>query len=223
MKKITSTRMPPPRENATVTPATDKVMLKRSPDITAHRRLRASAGHRGAGYGRAWARSAGSRSRRPARLLRSHAGRCRHGVLPPPLVRATLAVLSEPGPVQTMCSLAACSPALKVARAMTDPGMAVPAGLTRRDTPGSTRCRPLRAVRLPLDGQICLLAVSDPTVPGQVPGPTAAGAASRDIAPLNGRLAAELSWTTPTARGLSATSRPRHLPPGSAPAGRPRA
>ena len=71
------------------------------------------------------------------RLTRG-AGRDRHSVLPPLWVRARLAVLSEPGSVQTMRSLAACSPALKVARGMTDPGMDYPCGTDTERHPGQT-------------------------------------------------------------------------------------
>jgi hypothetical protein len=145
------------------------------------------------------------------------------GVLPPPWVRATLAVLSEPGSVQTMRSLAACSPALKVARAMRDPGMGYASGADVErhsgQTPDAGRrapcicCRTDRFVYWP-SGSGCPW----PSAPGcQRPRP-----AGRDIAPLNGRPAAESSRTTPTARGLSATSRLRHLPADSARAGTPR-
>lgn len=153
----------------------------------------------------------------------------RHGrvagtaVLPPPWVRATLAVLSEPGSVQTMRSLAACSPALKVARAMRDPGMGYPSGTDRERHSGQTPDAGRRA--------LCICCRTDrfvywPSAIGlslaECPGCRRPGPASRDIVPLNGRPAAESSRTTPTARGLSATSRLRHLPADSARAGMPR-
>ena len=110
----------------------------------------------------------------PAPTRSSRAGR--HGVLPPAVGRATLAGLSEPGSVQTMCSLAACSPALKVARPYDRPWDELSLRDRRRATPrANTRHRRLRAVHLLPDGQICLLAVSDPAVLGRVPGLPAAG------------------------------------------------
>jgi hypothetical protein len=145
------------------------------------------------------------------------------GMLPPPWVRATLAVLSEPGSVQTMRSLAACSPALKVARAMRDPGIGYPSGADGErhsgQTPDAGRralciyCRTGRFVYWPSAIRLSL---------AECPGCQRPGPAGRDIAPLNGRPAAESSRTMPTARGLSATSRLRHRPPDSARAGTPR-
>jgi len=145
------------------------------------------------------------------------------GVLPPPWVRATLAVLSEPGSVQTMRSLAASSPALKVARAMRDPGMGYPSGAGGErhagQTPDAGRralciyCRTDRFVYWPSAIRLSL---------AECPGCQRRGPAGRDIAPLNGRPAAESRRTTPTARALSATSRLRHLPPDSARTGTPR-
>jgi hypothetical protein len=144
-------------------------------------------------------------------------------MLPPPRVRATLAVPSEPGSVQTMRSLAACSPALKVARAMRDPGMGYPSGADGErhsgQTPDAGRralciyCRTDRFVYWPSAIRLSL---------AECPGCQRRGPAGRDIAPLNSRPAAESRRTTPTARGLSATSRLRHLPPDSARAGTPR-
>jgi hypothetical protein len=136
-------------------------------------------------------------------------GRDCRGMLPPPWVRATLAVLSEPGSVQTMRSLAACSPAPKVARAMRDPGTGYPSGAAGErhsgQTPDAGRralciyCRTDRFVYWP-----SAIRLSVAECPGcQRPGP-----AGRDIAPLNGRPAAESHRTTPTARGLSVTSAP---------------
>lgn len=150
-------------------------------------------------------------------------GRDDRGMLPPPWVRATLAVLSEPGSVQTMRSLAACSPALKVARVMRDPGMGYPSGADGERHSGHTSdagrralciyCRTDRFVYWPPAIRLSL---------AECPGCQRPGPAGRDIAPLNGRPAAESSRTTPTARGLSATSRLGHLPPDSARAGTPR-
>lgn len=151
-------------------------------------------------------------------------GRDGRGMLPPPWVRATLAVLSEPGSVQTMRSLAACSPALKVARAMPDPGMGYRSGADGErysgQTPDAGRraldiyCRTDRFVYWPSAIRLSL---------AECPGCQRRGPADRDIAPLNGRPAAELSSrTTPTASGLSTTARLRHLPPDSARAGTPR-
>jgi hypothetical protein len=123
------------------------------------------------------------------------------GVLPPPWVRATLAVLSEPGSVQTMRSLAASSPALKVARAMRDPGTGHPSGAGGErhagQTPDAGRralciyCRTDRFVYWPSAIRLSL---------AECPGCQRRGPAGRDIAPLNGRPAAESSRTTPTAR-----------------------
>jgi hypothetical protein len=145
------------------------------------------------------------------------------GVLPPPWVRATLALLSEPGSVQTMRSLAASSPALKVARAMRDPGMGHPSGADGErhagQTPDAGRralciyCRTDRFVYWPSAIRLSL---------AECPGCQRRGPAGRDIAPLNGRPAAESSRTTPTARAVSATSRLRHLPHDSARTGTPR-
>src|SRR5260370_4992882 len=145
-------------------------------------------------------------------------------MLPPPRVRATLAVLSEPGSVQTMRSLAACSPALKVARAMRDPGMGYPSGADGErhsgQPPDAGRralciyCRTDRFVYWPSAIRLSLAAC---------PGCRRPGAAGRDIAPLNRRPAAESRRTTATARRLSATSLLRHLPPDSPPARTPRA
>jgi hypothetical protein len=150
-------------------------------------------------------------------------GRDGRGVLPPPWVRATLAVLSEPGSVQTMRSLAACSPVLKVARAMRDPGMGYPSGADGErlsgQTPNAGRralcicCRTDRFVYWPSATRLSL---------AECPGCQRPGPASRDIAPPDGRPAAESSRTTPMARGLSATSRLRHLSADSARAGTPR-
>src|SRR6202020_257771 len=68
-------------------------------------------------------------------LAGSGASRC----LPLPWVRARLAVLSEPGSVQTMRFLAACSPALKVARAM----YRVPGVLSAVPTRSVSRVQPV--------------------------------------------------------------------------------
>jgi hypothetical protein len=150
-------------------------------------------------------------------------GRDGRGMLPPPRVRATLAILSEPGSVQTMRSLAAWSPALKAARAMRDPGMGYPSGADGERHSGQTPdvgrralciyCRTDRFLYWPSAIRLSL---------AECPGCQRPGPADRDIAPLNGRPAAESSRTTPTAHGLSATSRLRHLPPDSARAGTPR-
>ena len=144
------------------------------------------------------------------------------GVLPPPWVRATLAVLSEPGSVRTMRSLAASSPALKVARAMRDPGMGYPSGADGERHAGQTPdagggalciyCRTDRFVYWPSAIRLSL---------AECPGCQRRGPAGQDIAPLNGP-AAESSRTTPTARAVSATSRLRHRPHDSARTGTPR-
>jgi hypothetical protein len=70
-------------------------------------------------------------------------GRNRRRVLPPPRVRATLAILSEPGSVQTMRSLAACSPARRWRELCETLGRAIRPELTESDPPGK---RPMQAV-----------------------------------------------------------------------------
>lgn len=118
-----------------------------------------------------------------------------------PRVHATLAALSEPGSVQTMRSLAAYSPALKAARAITGPAISYPSVTAGERRPGQPPdagrcalciyCRTDRfsywppAIRLSMAGY---------------PGCQPREAAGRNIAPLNERPAAALSRTTPTAR-----------------------
>lgn len=161
--------------------------------------------------------TAGSR----ARHLTRNAGRRRHGVLSPPWVRARLAALSEPGSVQTVRSLAACNPALKVARGMRDHGMAVPAGLTRGGAPGKHPT--LAAAR-----RACTAGRADLFAGRQrsgCPWPNARVASSGARRPGHRTAewpAADSSQTTPAVRELSATSRRWHLPPDSAWAGRSR-
>jgi hypothetical protein len=106
---------------------------------------------------------------------------------------------------------------------MTDPGMGYPSGTDGERHPGQTPeagrralciyCRTDRYVYWPSAIRLSL---------AECPGCQRQGPAGRDIAPLNGRPAAEFSRATPAARGLSATPRLRHLPPGSAWAGGPR-
>ena len=67
---------------------------------------------------------------------------CRGGGLPLPPVRATLAGISEPGSVRTMCSLAARA-LLKAAKPMTDSAISYPGLLQRglHSNPMSTAAR----------------------------------------------------------------------------------